>query len=149
MSDPGTHDDRWLAAVREALNDTDRVPRRVLEAAYAAFAWRTIDAELAELTYDSRSGASLAGTRSQNAPLRSMTFASTTVTIEVEIEPTVLLGQIVPSESGSLLVIRQDGVQESFEVDDLGCFAIEPIPTVPFRIQLAGQFSVATDWITL
>ena len=52
---PTTHDpdDRLLAELAAALDAADPVPARVLDAAKESFTWRTIDAELAELVFDS------------------------------------------------------------------------------------------------
>ncbi|GAB3955588.1 hypothetical protein GCM10029976_098820 [Kribbella albertanoniae] len=46
-------DGQLLEALRDALVTEQEVPRAFVEAGKAAFAWRTIDAELAALTYDS------------------------------------------------------------------------------------------------
>lgn len=155
MSDhrPDHHDPedvRWLELVRDALSDASVVPPSVREAGYAAYAWRTIDAELAELTFDStRSDPALAGSRSNQAPLRSLTFSSSAITIELEVEPNALLGQLVPAQTGSVIILLRDGTSSTVPVLDLGCFAIEPIPDQPFRIQLDGDSRTVTDWITL
>jgi hypothetical protein len=42
-----------LVELRGLINRLDQVPENVDEAARAAYTWRTIDAELAELTRDS------------------------------------------------------------------------------------------------
>jgi hypothetical protein len=145
-----TDDERWLAELREALRESAAVPQHVLEAGYSAYAWRTIDVELAELTYDSRTeDPALAGARSQQAPLRALTFASSSLTIELQLEPPVVLGQLVPPQPGELVVTLHDGTVRSETVDELGCFTIEPIPPVPFRLEFTGAQSVATSWITL
>ena len=150
MSEPWADDERWLADLREALQEARQVPRSVLEAGYSAYAWRTIDAELAELTYDSSTeDPALAGSRSQQAPLRALTFASGSVTIELQLEGPVLLGQVVPAQTGELLVTLRDGSSRTVPVDDLGCFTVDPIPQLPFRLRLGGQSPVATGWITL
>src|SRR3954451_11891577 len=139
MSEPWVDDERWLADLREALQEARQVPRSVLEAGYSAYAWRTIDAELAELTYDSSTeDPALAGARSQQAPLRALTFATGSVTLELQIEPPVLLGQVVPPQPGELLVSLGDGTSRTVPVDDLGCFTVDPIPAVPFRLRLGG-----------
>jgi len=51
--DPEWNDDeKLIEALREAFASADDVPAAFVEAGKAAFAWRTIDAELAALTYD-------------------------------------------------------------------------------------------------
>ena len=62
--DPSS-DDELMAALGRALQQQDPVPDDVVEAAKATFAWRTIDAELAALTFDSVADAdALVGVRS-------------------------------------------------------------------------------------
>ena len=53
MVDEQPDDDALLAALRRIPRHADPVPGPVLEAARGSFTWRTIDAELAELAYDS------------------------------------------------------------------------------------------------
>ncbi len=150
MPDARRDDELWLAELKDALHEAVHVPRSVLEAGYSAYAWRTIDAELAELTYDSiTEDPALAGARSEQAPLRALTFATGSVTLELQIEGPVVLGQVVPPRAGELLVSLQDGSSSTVAVDDLGCFTVDPIPAVPFRLRLAGEPPVATGWITL
>ena len=42
-----------LSALGEMIDEIDPVPPEVMRAGYAAFIWRTVDAELAELAEDS------------------------------------------------------------------------------------------------
>ena len=143
-------DREWLHLLRESLEEVDRVPRPVLEAGYAAFSWRTIDAELAFLTYDSSTPGALAGARSQQASLRAMTFASTSCAIELQIDGDSLLGQLIPADqSGELTLSLRDGSTAAISYDELGCFTITPTPPGSFRLHLAGETSVITDWITV
>ena len=46
-------DDQLLAVLKESLQAQWQVPADFTEAGRSAYAWRNIDAELAELTYDS------------------------------------------------------------------------------------------------
>ena len=46
-------DDRLLAALGQALKAREAVPSWFIETGKNAFAWHNIDAELAQLTYDS------------------------------------------------------------------------------------------------
>ena len=143
-------DRQWLVTLREAMTEIDFVPTSVLDAARAAFSWRTIDAELAHLTYDSETSAAMAGARSQQAALRAMTFASSSFTIEIQVEPTMLLGQLIPAaEAGELTVTMQDGRSFGVVHDEVGCFTIDPKPDGVFRLQLPGEAAVVTDWISL
>jgi hypothetical protein len=150
MSSHVDGDEQWVRELREAFEDARNVPRAVREAGYAAYTWRSIDAELAALTYDSTvEDPALVGARSQQASLRSMSFASRSVTIELEVAPPQLLGQIVPAGGAELTVSLRDGGSATVPVDDLGCFTVSPVPTGPFRLELTAPAHVVTDWITL
>src|SRR5450631_1261124 len=117
---------------------------------YASFTWRTIDGELAGLTYDSCiEEPSRSGVRSQQTGLRAMTFASSSLTIEIEVTSTSLMGQLVPAHTGEVLLSFQDGTGRRVPVDELGAFTIDPISEDRFRLQVAGEPQVTTDWIVL
>ena len=148
-------DDReWAILIREALDEPGTVPVQVLEAARAAFTWRTIDADLAEITFDSRAGdVSVASVRSaRQATLHALTFTSSSFTIELELQAGELLGQLIPTPApGSSLTVNvmDEPRPVQLDFDELGCFTISPSPTRPFRLELSGPASVATEWITL
>jgi hypothetical protein len=143
-------DDLWLARLADALREEPTVPRYVVEAGYAAYTWGDPDTELAQLTYDSDHEAlAAAGTRSQQASLRSLTYTGATVSLELMIEHGAVLGQLVPPQPGTLVVAHQDGSTSTVQVDGLGCFALSPVPEAPFQFRLQGEVSVATDWIRL
>src|SRR5215204_6307751 len=82
------------------IEETDPVPAALVGAARASFTWRTIDAELAELTSDSALDA--AAVRSTRAP-RLLTFTAGETTLVVQVAPLAagqeterrLLGQLV------------------------------------------------------
>ena len=68
-------DEVLLAALHEAVADREAVPPAFVAAAKGAFAWHDIDAELAQLIYDSQQEAA-AGLRSESASIRALSFAS-------------------------------------------------------------------------
>lgn len=150
-------DEKLLAALAEAVRAARAVPRDFIEAGKAAYGWRTIDAELATMTYDSAAGqaveqpeVALAGTRAEPAVLRALTFASARVVIELQIGPDGLLGQVAPPAPGRVQVQYADGATTHAAVDEVGWFEIRPAPATPFRLRLAtGPGSdVLTGWIT-
>ena len=88
MMGTGWDDEELLAALRQALLARQAVPPGFVEAAQNAFAWRNIDAELAELTYDSvRDNEMAASMRAEAASIRALTFTSAHLTIELEVRP--------------------------------------------------------------
>jgi len=156
-SDWWSDDDQLTAALKAAVEAARAVPRDFVEAGKAAYAWHNIDAELAALTYDSASDEGRAGvaTRSGPAPdralLRALTYASGEFAIELEVTADALLGQLVPPEPGRLEVRSVGGEVQTYAIDEIGCFAVRPVPSGSFRLhcQTSGGVNVITDWVNL
>ena len=151
MTDAWTEEE-LLAELRQALKARQAVPPSFVEAAQGAFAWRTIDAELAQLTYDSLAASEAAPvTRSEPASIRSLTFTSSRLTIELEVAGDSLLGQVVPPQAATIRLQPQDGAEAVIAADEIGCFVIQPAPRGPFRLrcQTDASVDVLTGWITL
>jgi hypothetical protein len=142
-------DEQLMAALQAAIRARQDVPDRFLEMGKNAFAWHSIDAELAQLTYDSSRDA-VAAVRSEAASIRALTFTSGRLSIELEVADNMLVGQIIPPRSGTLEVHTTAGVTSS-PVDEIGCFTVSPIPASPFRIRCRTEDGedVLTGWITL
>lgn len=151
MMDLNWSDEELLEALRDALTTSEEVPRTFVEAGKAAFVWRTIDAELAALTYDSDWDAPAPVlVRSESATLRSLTFASDGWTIEIELTPDGVLGQLDPAEAGTVTARDDTGELGSAEIDELGFFALRPVPTAPYRLvcRLESGITILTGWVT-
>jgi len=147
-------DDELLTALREALAERQAVPPEFVEAAKNAFAWHNIDidAELAELTYDSSRDAEPApSTRAETASIRALTFTSAHLTLELEVTHDSLLGQIVPAQAGTIKVQLREGAETTVVADGIGRFTICPIPAGAFRLhcKTAADADALTGWITL
>jgi hypothetical protein len=145
-------DDQLLAALRTAVRAREAVPAGWMEMARAAYAWHTIDAELAELTRDSAAGlGASAAVRSEAAAIRSLTFSSAHLTIELEITDEGLFGQILPPREGTIEVQTQAGPAGTARVDPMGGFCVEPAPAGLFRLhcRTADSIDIETAWITL
>lgn len=155
MSSQWAHDDDDLvAALQEAFRAEQEVPREFIEMGQAAYTWRNIDAELAALTFDSATelaAAAAAPVRSAEASPRFLTFSSADLTIELEIGPDAITGQIVPPQPGHADACPASGPAASTEIDDIGCFVIRPLPASPFRLHChaSSGISALTTWITL
>ena len=148
----GWDDEALLAALRQALRARQAVPAEFVEAGQNAFAWHNIDAELAQLTYDSTSDPELApSVRTEAASIRALTFTSAHLTIELEVTPDALLGQIVPTQTATIKVQSRTGPETAVSADEIGCFMIRPIPSLPFRLHCRTGIGidVLTGWITL
>jgi len=144
-------DEQLLAALGEAMRARREVPEWFVETGKNAYAWHNIDAELAQLTYDSLGDRKrAAAVRSEAASIRALTFTSARLSIEIEVGEGSLLGQVIPPRAGTLEVHTTAGVASS-PVDEIGCFAVTPIPTSPFRLRCRTEdgADVLTGWITL
>jgi hypothetical protein len=145
-------DEQLLAALREAVRARQAVPAWFVDTAKSAYAWHNIDAELAQLTYDSEADLDrAAAVRSETASIRALTFTSPHLTLELEVTENSLVGQIIPPRAGTLEAQTRPGVTTTTTVDEIGCFAVEPIPDGPFRLRCrtADGIDVLTGWITL
>lgn len=150
MSDRWEDDDDLLAMLGAAMKARSQVPPELVEAARNAYTWHTIDAELAELTFDS-SREAVASTRSESASIRALTFTSARLTIELEVTENALIGQVMPPQEGMIQTQTRDGAATTAQVDEIGCFFVEPIPALAFRLRYQNQHGVdvLTGWITL
>ena len=145
-------DERLMEVLSDALRARQAVPPWFLETAKNAYAWHSIDAELAQLTYDSSRDAEVsASLRAESASIRALTFTSAHLTIELEIGDRGLLGQIVPPRPGMIEAQTQAGASTPATVDEIGCFSIEPMPPGPFRLHCRTEdgTEVVTRWVTL
>src|ERR1700761_3496805 len=145
-------DEQLLMLLKEAQSDNQVVPPDFVAAGKNAYAWHGVDAELAQLSYDSeRDHDAVAGVRAEAASIRALTFTSAHLTIELEVGEDALLGQLVPTGEGTIDVQTRAGDVATVSVDEVGCFPISPIPPSPFRLRCrtASGPSVVTGWITL
>ena len=145
-------DEQLLAALREALDADEAVPPEFIELGKNAFAWHNIDAELAQLTYDSRHEPDAAlSLRAEAASIRALTFTSAHLTIELEVSEDSVLGQVIPAQPGMIEIQGRDAAIASTEADEVGCFLIRPIPDSPFRLRFrtADDTDILTGSITL
>jgi hypothetical protein len=146
------NDEQLLVALRQAVRARESVPADFVTAAKNAFAWHNIDAELAQLTYDSTRDLDLASsTRAETASIRALTFTSAHLTIELEVTVDSLIGQVVPGQPATIKVQPKVGAETAVTADEIGLFAIEPIPSGSFRLHCRTDtgVEVLTGWISL
>lgn len=131
----------------------DGPPAEVVAAARAAFTWRTIDAELAELVYDSwLDDQVLTGVRAAGG-LRRLRFDAEELKLEVEVEAVdgsgcQLVGQVVPPRPG-VVEVRHAERSLSVPVDGLGRFSVPRVPSgnISLRCRAEGGPTVDTTWV--
>jgi len=153
---PGWGDEELLDALRQAFAARRAVPPEFVQAGQNAFAWHNIDADLAQLTYDSTDRTEeLVATRAQEeAAIRVLTFtcAQAGLQIELEVQEDALAGQILPMQSAAIELQTKTGTQQPISADEVGCFWISPIPSEDFRLRcrpVAGNAEVVTVWVRL
>jgi hypothetical protein len=146
-------DDELLDLVRDALSEQRAVPERFLTAGKAAFAWHSIDAELAALAYDSITEplATAAATRTEHAAIRELTFAFRNATVHMQVAHDALQGQVVPPQPGEMEVHVEGQSTQRTTIDDQGWFSYAPLPTAPFRLlwRVTVSGPAMTEWLSL
>ena len=145
-------------ALQRAVRHLDPVPEAVVEAARAAFTWRTIDEELAALAFDSATDAELAGVRSTGGA-RALTFEAGDVVIDVEVRADAgvrtVLGQVVgPEGAAPALELQTPARSVALPVDELGRFLRAAVPAGPVRLRCTFAPSqslrpVTTEWVVI
>jgi hypothetical protein len=148
-------EERLLAQLRAFAHQADPVPDEVIFAARGSFAWRRVDAELAELTFDSLlDDVGLVAVRSTDV-VRLVTFEAGEVSVEVEITPTGarrrMLGQLVPPQAARIQV-RTATDDTEVQADRLGRFTVPDLAAGPasLRCHLAESGRVIeSDWVSI
>ena len=135
--------DDLLEELRGVLRRTDPVPAEVTDFAKTAFGWRRLDAELAELLEDSALESEAAALARGVAGLRSLTFRSSELTIDVEVQPGVLLGQLAPPPDAATIELQSENgdVVATADSDRLGRFRL--------RMVRPSASTVETSWFSL
>jgi hypothetical protein len=161
MTDGGSlpDDDELLARLATALDHAEPVPPGVLAAAKGAFTWRTVDAELAALVYDSDTDRDLAGVRGAELRARALTFEYADVVVELEVDDEadgrVVTGQVAPPPLEWIELHQADRPQPvRLEADELGRFRTAPIGAGPFRLlcrfRRSAPFAMLlTEWVVI
>jgi hypothetical protein len=147
-------DDELEEELRQLAARLEPVPPELLRGAVGAFAWRDIDAELAELVFDSLLDAEEASLVRGSPDRRLVSFASGGLTIDVEVtsagDTRTVLGQIAPPHRGAVDIRRRQETV-TVEADELGRFQAGPLAPGPLSIRLrpAVGSPVVTDWLAL
>lgn len=149
--DPATEvaDAELLGELRLAVDWGDPLPSRLVEAARAAFVWRTIDEELAHLQFDSLAGSEVL-VRSDATSAVHLSFATAEASIEVEAAAGTITGQVAPGAGVAVSLLTGSGDRLDATCDGHGQFTFTAKPTGPLRLVAhlpAGD--VVTEWFTV
>jgi hypothetical protein len=146
-----------MEELRALAGRSDPVPDEAIRFVESLFTWRTVDAELAELSYDSvldDEGAALA--QGPDQP-RLLTFGGRSMTLEVEVVEVRgrrgLRGQLAPPQPAEIEARQRNGIQRA-RADEMGRFLIEGLAPGPVSLRCrAGSEREAvptdTDWFLL
>ena len=145
------------AELRAIFGHLDPVPQLLEDGARAAFTWRTVDAELAELMRDSAEASEEeAGmlVRGGHGP-RQLSFESPRLGIELEVTATGprerrLEGQLLPPGAATVTVERpgEDGL--TVQADELGRFVLDGLKAGVVRLHVALRGTqIAIPWTTI
>ncbi|MET3805392.1 hypothetical protein ABIB25_002393 [Nakamurella sp. UYEF19] len=144
-------DDALLASLGDATN-APPVSDRLVEAAKASFAWRTVDRdlELMSLVGDSAL-AGAAGVRGGAAgELRVLDFHSTVMSLELEVNDGFVMGQLIPMQTGHIELSTPDGLFAETDTDHTGCFRLRRPESGPVRMVCrTDSAELATEWTRL
>ena len=142
-------DDPLMNDLRRVLDVVEPVSGRSLELARAAFDWRTMDAELAELVADSALAGDLVAIRAEGQP-RLVTFEHGEESIELEIhergEGRLVVGQLEPEQAADVTLARPGGERLRTRADDAGRFSFELAAGGPAMLE---ALSLRTDWLVI
>ena len=157
--DPSHIDDEnepLLSELRAIASRVDPVPSSLKAAAKASFSWRTVDAELAELAFDSLVDSPPGGLVRGAQGERLLSFEASSLAIELEVVATGtgrhLVGQLDPPQAAEVEIRHSLGIL-TMEADQLGRFAAD-IGAGPIRLRCrAGASSpgaeVVTAWVSV
>ncbi|SEG86448.1 hypothetical protein SAMN04489712_11986 [Thermomonospora echinospora] len=139
-------DSELEARLRRAVAFLDPVPPESLRVAREALVFRALDAELAELAFDSLDDAApVRGPGRAQGP-RFLTFRAGETTIEVEVTdpPRRIVGRLIPADTAEPVRIRRPGGSTTVTVDALGRFTAPLSGPGPFSLRYGR---VVTDWV--
>ncbi len=142
----GFEDDRLEEELRQAAAILDPVPAEVYRAALEAYALVDLDAKIAGLTFDSLThGIPVRGVT--DAP-RMLTFDTGELTVDVEVTPHGMFGQLMPPQAARIEVLGGARTARALDADELGRFTSDDPLSGPFALKVrAGQDVVVTEWL--
>jgi hypothetical protein len=149
-----TDDDELEQELRQAERLLDPVPARLLRGAVDIFSWRTIDAELAALTFDSADAPPAAAVRGSGVAglPRLLTFDAGEVSIELELAGSAaeraITGQLVPAQPAEI-ELRLGDQRLTTTADAFGRFEVIARGSGPIslRFRLADS-EIVTEWVS-
>jgi hypothetical protein len=143
-------DQHMLDDLSDALREA-ALAGTLAEYGRGAYAWRTVDQDLllASLDFDS-SLERVQERRSDPDDARVLVFTAPPLSLELEVMPDRMVGQIIPPGPGEIRVEAADGVTFHVEADDAGFFHLPGMPRGPVRLRCDTPTGrLVTDWVRL
>lgn len=149
----GPDPDEVVDALRRAVAEEDPPPDHVVALAKAVYSMRSLDAELAQLVFDSAVDEELVGVRGGGG--RQLTFRTVSLTIELDVSPNDgrVVGLVAPGR-GAEVELRHHRGTATTTADDLGRFTISEELRGPISIRCrvdtpGGPVTAQTEWTTV
>ena len=147
-----SRDDILLDQLRRIAARSDRPPEYVDAAARAALSTRRLGEELAELVADSESLVGASAVRDDGPPLRLLTFQTSVVSIEVQVERVAGRRSVRGQVSGASGEVTVETATRTHHVpiDERGWFMIDDLPDGVVRLRLHADDGspVTTSWVS-
>jgi hypothetical protein len=143
-----SQDEGLMQELAAAVAQEREVPDHRRQAAYGAFAWRTIDQDLLTLMHDSALQATAAVRGAEDG--RTLAFEGDGMSLELEVYDGTLTGQLlIAGGAAELTVERADGEKRAATTDASGFFSLPEVSgTVRFAVSVDGVVR-RTEWIVL
>jgi hypothetical protein len=142
-----TDDEKLMEELARAEAQTRDVPPHRQQAAYGAFAWRTVDEDLLALTHDSSVLADAAVRGADD--VRTLSFEGGGVSLEIEVDDGRVMGQVLQGLSCDVTIESSDGRSETVRADASGIFALTALSgPIRFAVEHDGVLR-RTAWIVL
>ncbi|HEY0486060.1 MAG TPA: hypothetical protein VGD72_07415 [Mycobacteriales bacterium] len=151
MTLPGD-DETLLAELRDALASAGPIGEHALAQARGAYAWRTVDEDLAlaELVYDSSVEERALVRGAAASAVRTLVFEGEHAVLEVEVAPDAVSGRVVPASRMQVSLDTPEGTARTTTTDDMGGFTLGAPPSGPVKLRCRSATAhVATEWIRL
>lgn len=145
-------DDVLLADLAAALTEVAPMYEAVAVRGRAAYTWRTIDDELAlaGISFDSMLESASQVRDGEAGGPRVLVFDAEGISVELEVTPDRIAGQILPPSAGQIVVEMQDVPEGTItiEADELGFFVLPEITSGIMRLRCETPAAkLVTEWV--
>lgn len=141
-----------LADLTAAWREVAPTAAALTTRAHAAFSWRTVDDDLllASLHFDSAVEPAAATRAAPGAGPRILVFTSAPLSVELEVLPDRIVGQLVPPSAADIVVEAESGESVEVRSDERGFFLVAPLPEGPLRLRCdTATGRLVTEWVTV